>query len=100
MRCDVLVAGAGPTGLMLANWLAKLGVDVLVADPKDGPTVQSRALVVQARSLEIYDQLGIVDEVLRQAGRAVALAPGFGPRVFGRILFVPAGAGLTAYPWI
>lgn len=98
--CDVLVAGAGPTGLMLANWLAKLGVDVVVADPKDGPTVQSRALVVQARSIEIYDQLGIADEVLGQAQRAVALAPGFGPRVFGRIPLGAAGEGVTPYPWI
>jgi 2-polyprenyl-6-methoxyphenol hydroxylase-like FAD-dependent oxidoreductase len=98
--CDVLVVGAGPTGLMLANWLAKLGVDVVVADGKDGPTVQSRALVVQARSLEIYDQLGIADEVVRQASRAVALAPGFGPRVFGRIPLGPAGEGVTPYPWI
>ncbi len=98
--CDVLVVGAGPTGLMLANWLARLGVDVVVADTKDGPTVQSRALVVQARSLEIYDQLGLADTVLRQAQRAVALAPGFGPRVFGRIPLGPAGEGVTPYPWI
>ncbi len=98
--CDVLVVGAGPTGLMLANWLARLGVDVVVADPKDGPTVQSRALVVQARSIEIYDQLGLADTVLGQAQRAVALAPGFGPRVFGRIPLGPAGEGVTPYPYI
>ncbi len=98
--CDVLVVGAGPTGLMLANWLARLGVDVVVADGKDGPTRESRALVVQARSLEIYDQLGLSDVVLGQARRAVALAPGFGPRVFGTIPLGPAGAGVTPYPWI
>jgi 2-polyprenyl-6-methoxyphenol hydroxylase-like FAD-dependent oxidoreductase len=99
-RCDVLVVGAGPTGLMLANWLVKLGVDVIVADGKDGPTIQSRALVLQARSVEIYDQLGVSDQVLRAANRAVALAPGFGPRVFGRIPLGPAGEGVTPYPWI
>jgi len=98
--CEVLVAGAGPTGLMLANWLTRLGVDVFVADGKEGPTRQSRALVVQARSLEIYDQLGVGDDVMRQANRATALAPGFGPRVFGRIPLGAAGEGLTAYPWI
>jgi 2-polyprenyl-6-methoxyphenol hydroxylase-like FAD-dependent oxidoreductase len=78
LSCDVLVVGAGPTGLMLANWLVKLGVDVIVADGKAGPTRESRALVVQARSLEIYDQLGLGDLVLKQAYRATALAPGFG----------------------
>lgn len=100
LSCEVLVSGAGPTGLMLANWLVKLGVDTIVVDDKDGPTVQSRALVVQARSIEIYDQLGIADTVLQQANRAVALAPGFGPRAFGKIPLGPAGAGVTPYPWI
>src|SRR5919107_567408 len=98
--CDVLVAGAGPTDLMLANWLVKLGVDVIVADGKPGPTRESRALVLQARSIEIYDQLGISDEVLTAANRALALAPGFGARVFGRIPLGPGGAGGTPYPWI
>ncbi|WP_430783004.1 FAD-dependent monooxygenase [Actinoplanes sp. G11-F43] len=100
LTCDVLVVGAGPTGLMLANWLTRLGVRVIVADGKDGPTRESRALVVQARSLEIYDQLGIGDQVLEAAHRAGALAPGFGARVFGRIPLGPLGEGLTAYPFI
>ena len=97
---DVLIAGAGPTGLMLANWLVKLGVDVIVADGKQGPTRESRALVVQARSLEIYDQLGLGDTVGKAARRAQALAPGQGARVFGRIPLGPLGEGLTPYPWI
>jgi 2-polyprenyl-6-methoxyphenol hydroxylase-like FAD-dependent oxidoreductase len=100
LTCDVLVVGAGPTGLMLANWLVKLGVDVIVVDGKDGPTRESRALVVQARSLEIYDQLGIGDHVLDAANRAGALAPGFGDRVFGRISIGPLGGDLTPYPYL
>jgi 2-polyprenyl-6-methoxyphenol hydroxylase-like FAD-dependent oxidoreductase len=99
-NCEVLVVGAGPTGLMLANWLVRLGVTVVVADGKDGPTRESRALVVQARSLEIYDQLGLGDAVMAAAHRAVALAPGTGSRVFGRIPLGPLGAGRTPYPWI
>jgi len=100
LSCDVLVVGAGPTGLMLANWLVKLGVRVVVVDGKDGPTIQSRALVVQARSMEVYDQLGIADKVLAAAHRAEALAPGFGSRAFGRIPTGPLGTGVTPYPWI
>ncbi|GAA2570712.1 FAD-dependent monooxygenase [Winogradskya consettensis] len=100
LDCDVLVTGAGPTGLMLANWLLKLGVRVVIADGKPGPTRESRALIVQARSIEIYDQLGIADRVLGAAHRAEALAPGFGSRVFGRIPLGALGEGLTAYPWI
>ncbi|MCY1144704.1 FAD-dependent monooxygenase [Actinoplanes sp. Pm04-4] len=100
LSCDVLVVGAGPTGLMLANWLVKLGVQVIVADGKEGPTRESRALVVQARSLEIYDQLGLVDQVLEAAQRADALAPGFLDRAFGRIPLGPLGGKLTPYPFI
>jgi 2-polyprenyl-6-methoxyphenol hydroxylase-like FAD-dependent oxidoreductase len=100
LSCEVLVVGAGPTGLMLANWLTRLGVQVIVADGKDGPTAESRALVVQARSLEIYDQLGIGDQVLEAAHRAEALAPGFGARAFGRIPLGQLGARLTPYPFI
>ena len=100
LSCEVLVSGAGPTGLMLANWLVKLGVRVIIVDGKDGPTRESRALVVQARSLEVYDQLGLADKVLAAACRAEALAPGFGDRVFGRIPLGALGGRLTPYPWI
>jgi 2-polyprenyl-6-methoxyphenol hydroxylase-like FAD-dependent oxidoreductase len=97
---DVLVVGAGPTGLMLANWLTRLGVRTTVIDAKRGPTRESRALVVQARSIEIYDQLGIVDEVLAQGAQARWLAPGIGGRAFGRIPIGELGKGLTPYPRI
>ncbi|HEX6367050.1 MAG TPA: FAD-dependent monooxygenase, partial [Agromyces sp.] len=60
LTTDVLVVGAGPSGLMLAVCLAKLGVDAIIVDGKQGPTRESRALGVQARSMELYDQLGIV----------------------------------------
>ena len=100
LTCDVLVVGAGPTGLMLANWLVKLGVDAIVVDGKDGPTRESRALVVQARSLEIYDQLGLGDLVLAAAQRATALAPGYLDRAFGRVPLGPLGRGFTPYPYL
>ena len=74
LQTDVLIVGAGPSGLMAAMTLARLGVDALIADGKDGPTRESRALVVQARSMELYDQLGLIDRVLAErtpAGGAV-----------------------------
>jgi 2-polyprenyl-6-methoxyphenol hydroxylase-like FAD-dependent oxidoreductase len=100
LTADVLVVGAGPTGLMLANCLAKLGVDVVVVDGKAGPTLQSRALVVQARSMEIYDQLGLGDVVQAAAERAGSLAPGFRDRVVGRVPLGPLGEGVTPYPYL
>ncbi|MGV8895804.1 MAG: FAD-dependent monooxygenase [Rhodoglobus sp.] len=97
---DVLIVGAGPTGLMLAVVLAKLGVDHILVDGKSGPTTESRALGVQARTLEIYEQLGIVDEVLANGTRADAISPGFRKRVFATIPFVILGASFTRYPFM
>lgn len=62
---DILIVGAGPTGLMLAAQLSRWGADFILIDQKEGPTRESRALAVQARSLEIYEQMGLSDEVLR-----------------------------------
>lgn len=60
---DIVIAGAGPTGLMLACQLSRFGIRALVLDKKSGPTTESRALAVQARSMEIYEQMGLSDEV-------------------------------------
>jgi 2-polyprenyl-6-methoxyphenol hydroxylase-like FAD-dependent oxidoreductase len=64
-RVDILIVGAGPTGLMLAAQLSRWGADYILIDQKDGPTRESRALAVQARSLEIYEQMGLAEEVVR-----------------------------------
>src|SRR5258708_38068222 len=56
---EVLVVGAGPTGLMLALWLARLGVNLRIIDKTSAPGTTSRALVMHARTLEFYRQLGI-----------------------------------------
>ena len=64
MDTDVLVVGAGPTGLMLANQLARRGVQAMIIDRHSGPAQQSRAMAVQARTLEIYAQLGIAKRAL------------------------------------
>jgi 2-polyprenyl-6-methoxyphenol hydroxylase-like FAD-dependent oxidoreductase len=65
-RCDVLISGAGPTGLVLALWLTKLGVKVRIIDKTAEPGTTSRALGVQARTLELYRQLDLADAVLAQ----------------------------------
>src|ERR1700733_5899539 len=70
---DVLIAGAGPTGLVLALWLARLGVRVRIVDKTAEPGTTSRALGVQARTLEFYRQMGIADEVIARGHRAEAI---------------------------
>jgi len=71
---DIIIVGAGPTGLMLANQLTRFGADFLVLDKKAGPTVESRALVVQARSMEIYEQMGLSDTVVQDGQPAAGIS--------------------------
>jgi 2-polyprenyl-6-methoxyphenol hydroxylase-like FAD-dependent oxidoreductase len=61
----ILVVGAGPTGLVLALWLGRLNVPVRIIDKATGPGETSRAIVMHARSLEFYRQLGIAEDVVQ-----------------------------------
>jgi 3-(3-hydroxy-phenyl)propionate hydroxylase len=63
---DVLVVGAGPTGLMLGGLLTRLGVSVRLLERDPAPHGQARATGIQPRTLEIFDRLGIVDGWLRE----------------------------------
>ncbi|MDJ1136896.1 FAD-dependent oxidoreductase [Streptomyces iconiensis] len=66
---DVLVAGAGPTGLALAHELARRGLTVRLIDAAPGPATTSRALATHARTLELYDQMGVLDAMLARGRR-------------------------------
>ncbi len=68
MSEQVIVAGAGPTGLTLAIDLARRGVDVRIVDRADAPFQGSRGDGLQPRTLEVFDDLGVIDAVLA-AGR-------------------------------
>jgi len=96
----VLIVGAGPTGLLLACQLALRSVPFRIIDKADDHTTQSRALVVQARSLEIFEQMGIAQEAIERGERARAV----GLIVNGRRVFeLPVGTvgeRLTAYPFL
>src|SRR6059058_644722 len=70
---EVLVVGAGPTGLVLALWLKRLGVDVRIIDKIAEPGTTSRALAVHARTLELYDQLDLAQVVLERGHKVPAI---------------------------
>ncbi len=60
----VLIVGAGPSGLVLALVLARLGVAVRIVDRRTGPAKESRALGMQALTLELYRALGLSGRVV------------------------------------
>jgi 2-polyprenyl-6-methoxyphenol hydroxylase-like FAD-dependent oxidoreductase len=63
-RTGVLVVGAGPTGLLLASELVRRGVACELIDAQPGPLPWDRATVFHARSLEIFESLGLAAEIL------------------------------------
>jgi len=100
MDTDVLIVGAGPTGLMLANQLGRRGLRPLIIDRHAGPARQSRALGVQARTLEIYAHLGLVDRALDLGKRATGADIWTRGRPSARVPLGDIGRGLSPYPFL
>src|SRR5260370_6433598 len=100
MDTDVLIVGAGPTGLMLANQLGRRGVRTLIVDRHSGQSLQTRALGVQARTLEIYAKLGIVDRALELGKRGTGANMWAQGRKMARVPLGEVGQNTTPYPYI
>lgn len=96
----VLIVGAGPTGLVLALWLAKAGVPFRLIDKNPGPGLASRAMAVQARVLEFYRQLGIADEVIAAGFLLERLHLRNRSRELASIEVGNAGVGLSPFPFV
>src|SRR5271155_1042758 len=94
---DVLIAGAGPTGLVLALWLSRLGVRVRIVDKTAEPGTTSRALAVQARTLELYGQIGLADAVIERGWRTIAVNLWVARKKRARAVFGNIGAGVSPY---
>lgn len=99
-RTPILIAGAGPTGLVLALSLARRGVAFRIIDAHDGPGAASRALAVHARTLEFYRQFGFADAVVAagtEIRRVHLLEAG---REAGGFSIADMGEGLSPYPFV
>jgi 2-polyprenyl-6-methoxyphenol hydroxylase-like FAD-dependent oxidoreductase len=97
---QVLIVGAGPTGLVLALWLDRLGVRVRVIDKAAGPGTASRALGVQARTLEYYRQLGLAEAVVERGLEFAAANLWVRGRRAARAAFGEMGKGISPYPYM
>src|SRR5258707_7496609 len=96
-QTDVLVIGAGPTGLVLALWLTRLGVKVRIIDKTAEPGTTSRALAVQARTLELYRQFDLTEAVVERGHHVPAVNLWGKGEAAARIAFESVGSELTAY---
>ena len=92
--------GAGPTGLMLAAQLLRNGVQPVIIDSKQGPTNQSKALAVQARSMEIYRQLGVVDRIMQGGKHAAGVSLKQEGKTVAELSLANVGETQTAFPFV
>ena len=75
---EVMVVGAGPTGMLLSAELARRDVRVRLLEKRTGPAEHSRALGVMPRTMEMLESLGLVDEFIGQGHRV------HGGKIYGR----------------
>ena len=100
LNTKVLIVGAGPSGLMMAAQLLRNGVQPIIIDSKQGPTTESKALAVQARSLEIYRQMGIADQIIANGKQAAGVNFYEDSKPIASLNFSDTGIGQTAFPYI
>jgi 2-polyprenyl-6-methoxyphenol hydroxylase-like FAD-dependent oxidoreductase len=100
MSTDVLIVGAGPTGLSLACQFIRHGVESVVVEKNACVTPYSKAIGVHARTLEIYEQLGLAREAVERgtiAGKIRLLAGG---EQRGEFDLSEIGGGMSPYPFV
>jgi 2-polyprenyl-6-methoxyphenol hydroxylase-like FAD-dependent oxidoreductase len=95
----VLIVGAGPTGLALALWLARFGVRVRIIDKTAEPGTTSRAVAVQARTLELYRQIDLSGAVVEAGVKVAAANLWVGGAKATRVPLGRMGEGLSPFPY-
>ena len=100
MNTEVIIVGAGPTGLALACQLIRHNIDFVIIDRKETTTPHSKAIGVQARSLEIYEQIGLADKLVALGARADGVRLVEGGEVRGHVELSDLGEGMSPYPFL
>ena len=73
-HCDVVICGSGSAGLCAAVWLARCGINFRVLERRSGPLVNGQADGVQCRTVEIFESLGLSEQLLKEAYHVVEVA--------------------------
>ena len=100
INTDVIIIGAGPTGLSLACQFIRYGIDFVVVEKNESFTRFSKAIGVQARTLEIYEQLGLAQPAIEEGEIANMIRLIEGGEVRGEMHLGNFGKDLSAYPYM
>src|SRR5882762_6282384 len=99
-KTDVIIVGAGPTGLALACQLTRYQVDSVIIEKKEGVTPYSKALGVHARTLEIYEQLDLAQTAVERGSVTGKVRLLEGGKIVGEVNLSNIGEGLSPYPFM
>ncbi|NVO18406.1 MAG: FAD-dependent monooxygenase [Bacteroidetes bacterium] len=99
-KVDVLITGAGPTGLMMACQLAIHGISFRIIDKKRSPSNNSGALILQARSLEILESIGLAGEALKEGIIADKVNILFNGKIIVSTSIKEIGGSLSQFPFL
>ena len=100
IETDVIIVGAGPTGLALACQLIRYNVDFVIIDRKENITDLSKAIAVQARTLEIYEQLGLAERAIEAGAIARAVNIVTNGDVRASVKLSQIGKDLSPFPFV
>ncbi len=95
----MVIIGAGPTGLSLAVQLLRYNIDFIVLEKNEKTTPYSKALVVQARTLEIFNELGIAGKAIKEGRITTAMNLFYEGKQKAKINIAGLGDGLSAFPY-
>lgn len=98
-QTQVVIIGAGPTGLSLATQLLRYGIDCVILEKNEQTTHLSKAVVVQARTLEIFQELNLAEKAIQEGRVTTALNLFYKGRQKAAINLSGIGEGLSPYPF-
>ena len=99
-RTQAVIIGAGPTGLSMAAQLQRYNINYVILEWNEGITKLSKAVVVQARTLEIFEELGLAEEAVRRGRLTTALNIYYKGQRKAEIDLAGLGDGISAFPFV
>lgn len=100
IKTDVIIIGAGPTGLSLACQFVRYGINFIIIEKNEGVTPFSKAIGVQTRTLEIYEQMNLAEYAVSQGFAIEKMRLTEGGKVRGEVNLTSAARGMSAYPYV
>ena len=98
-QTQIVIVGAGPTGLSMAAQLLRYKIDFIIIEKNEKTTLLSKAVVVQARTLEIFQELGIAGKALKEGQVAVAINLFYEGKQKAAVNIEGLGEGLSPFPY-